>query len=273
MWEGKSELSSIMRFQLPMVISLSIELSKRDIANRYKGSILGGLWAFLNPLFLLSIYTIVFGSIIKVRWPNGSGSQTEFALILFIGLILYNIFGECITRAPSLITSNANLVKKVAFPLHALLFSHLMATLFHGITSIIVWLVGYLLFFGVPEPTTLLVAFYLIPFVALTFGLILFLSALGVFFRDINQVIMLTTTGLLFLSPIFFPLETISEPLRKWLYLNPLTVPVTQMRELMFFGNIPPIAGLVSYSFAALVILCVGLWVFKSLRPRFADVI
>ena len=144
---------------------------------------------------------------------------------------------------------------------------------FSIITSIIVWLVGYLLFFGVPEPTILLVVLYLIPFVALTFGLILLLSALGVFFRDINQVMMLTTTGLLFLSPIFFPLETISEPLRKWLYLNPLTVPVTQMRELMFFGNIPPIAGLASYSIAAVVILCVGLWVFKSLRPRFADVI
>src|SRR5882672_8122806 len=93
--------------------SLILDLTKRDALGRYRNSWLGVLWSLFTPIFMLVVYTFVFSSVFKVRWGDGTGSKTEFALILFSGLIVFNIFAECASKAPSLVVSNANMVKKV----------------------------------------------------------------------------------------------------------------------------------------------------------------
>ena len=129
--------------------------AKREVLGRYRGSALGLLWSFFNPLFMLSVYTFVFSEVFKSRWSGGSDSKTEFALVLFAGLIMFNLFAECINRAPGLILSNVNYVKKVVFPLEILPWVALLSAMFHGLISLGVWLLAYLVFFGLPHATVL----------------------------------------------------------------------------------------------------------------------
>ena len=116
--------------------------AKREVLGRYRGSFLGVLWSFFNPLFMLAVYTFVFSVVFQARWGGGSGSKTEFALVLFAGLLVFNLFAECINRAPGLILSNTNYVKKVVFPLEILPFVALLSALFHTLISLGVWLIA-----------------------------------------------------------------------------------------------------------------------------------
>ena len=107
----------------------------RDVLGRYRGSAMGILWSFFNPLLMLSVYTIVFSVVFKARWGMSNGSKVEFALVLFAGLIIFNIFSDCINRSPQLILSNVNYVKKVIFPLEVLPAITLFSALFHALIS------------------------------------------------------------------------------------------------------------------------------------------
>ncbi|MDD3183618.1 MAG: ABC transporter permease, partial [Alphaproteobacteria bacterium] len=129
--------------------------AKRDVLGRYRGSALGLLWSFFNPLFMLAVYTFVFSVVFKARWNAGSDSKTEFALVLFAGLIVFNLFSECINKAPGLILANPNFVKKVVYPLEIFPMVSVLATMFHGAISLGVWLVAYLGLFGLPHATAL----------------------------------------------------------------------------------------------------------------------
>ena len=144
---------------------------KREVLGRYRGSFLGILWSFFNPLFMLVVYTFVFSIIFKARWNVGSESKTEFALALFAGMIVFNLFAECIGRAPGLIVGNQNYVKKVVYPLEILPWVGLGAALFHCAISLGVWLIAYLIFFGVPHATLLYFPLVLLPFGLFIMGL------------------------------------------------------------------------------------------------------
>ncbi|MDR0477742.1 MAG: ABC transporter permease, partial [Desulfobulbaceae bacterium] len=179
-------------------------LTRRDIASRYRGSFLGMLWSFFNPLFMLCVYTFVFSVVFKARWHTGDSSKSEFALALFAGLSVFNIFAECVNRAPSLIPSNANYVKKVIFPLEILPAISLGNALFHAAVSFTVWLAACLLLRGLPPATFPLLPLLLLPLVFMTMGVSWFLASLGVYLRDVSQMISVVTTALLFLTPIFY---------------------------------------------------------------------
>ena len=161
--------------------------AKREVLGRYRGSVMGLLWSFFNPLFMLAVYTFVFSEVFKMRWSAGSESKTEFALVLFAGLIVFNLFAECINRAPSLILSNVNYVKKVVFPLEVLPFVGLLSALFHGAISLGVWLLAYLVLFGIPHPTALYLPLIVLPFILFIMGLSWALASLGVYLRDVAQ--------------------------------------------------------------------------------------
>jgi lipopolysaccharide transport system permease protein len=109
--------------------SLVRSLVQREVVGRYRGSFLGILWSFFNPVFMLLVYTFVFSVVFKARWGTASDSKTEFALVLFAGLLVFNVFAECFNRAPTLILSNVNYVKKVVFPLEILPWVTLGSTL------------------------------------------------------------------------------------------------------------------------------------------------
>jgi lipopolysaccharide transport system permease protein len=219
--------------------SLVMALCKREIAGRYRGSLLGMFWSFFHPVFMLAVYTFVFSVVFQARWGSGSGSKTEFALVLFAGLIVFNLFAECVNRSPALILLNVNYVKKVIFPLEILPWVTLSAALFHAGVSLFVWLVAYVLLFGLPHMTVLYVPLVIFPLCLFTVGISWALASLGVYLRDVAQVVGILTTVLMFLSPIFYPVTALPERYRPLLLLNPLMPVLEQVRSVLYFGNSP----------------------------------
>lgn len=248
-------------------------LVKREVIGRYRGSALGLLWSFFNPVLMLLVYTFVFSVVFKARWPGGSESKAEFALVLFAGLIIFNLFAECINRAPSLILGNANYVKKVVFPLEVLPCVSLGSALFHMLISLLVWLIFYVFLFGVPHPTVLLFPLVVLPLAIMTLGLSWFLAALGVYLRDVTQFIGIVTTVLMFLSPIFYSAEILPERYRPFLHISPLTLIIEQGRDVLFWGK--PIAWdtWTLYMIAAIAVAMLGFAWFQKTRKGFADVL
>lgn len=247
--------------------------AKREVLGRYRGSMLGLIWSFFNPLFMLTVYTFVFSEVFKARWSGGSESKTEFALVLFAGLIVFNLFAECINRAPGLILSNPNYVKKVVFPLEILPFVGLLAALYHAMISLGVWLMAYLALFGMPQATVLLLPLIIVPFALFIMGLSWALASLGVFLRDVAQIIGMLNTVLMFLSPIFYPASALPEAYRSWLYLNPLTPVVEMMRDALYWGKAPGFDLLALYWFATGLMAWLGFAWFQKTRKGFADVL
>lgn len=248
-------------------------LAKREVLGRYRGSVLGLLWSFFNPVFMLAVYTFVFSVVFKARWGTGSESKTEFALVLFAGLIMFNLFAECINRAPGLILSNPNYVKKVVFPLEILPFVSLLSALFHAAISLGVWLLAYLILFGLPPVTVLYLPLIVLPFVLFIMGVSWALASLGVYLRDVGQIIGVVTSILMFLSPIFYPATALPEEYRRLLYLNPLTPAIEQTRAMLYFGKNPEFAMLAIYWPVSFIIAWLGFVWFQKTRKGFADVL
>ncbi|WP_116473693.1 ABC transporter permease [Zobellella maritima] len=253
--------------------SLIKALTKREVIGRYRGSFLGILWSFFNPLLMLAVYTFVFSVVFQARWDGGSESKTEFALVLFSGIMMFSLFSECINRAPSLILANTSYVKKVLFPLDILPWVSLGTALFHFLVSLIVWLVAYFILFGIPQPTVLLLPLLLVPLTLLVMGLSWILASLAVYLRDISQFIGIATTMLMFLSPIFYPAEALPEAYRKFIYLNPLTIVIEQARDLLFWGRYPDWSILSAYTVVAALMAWLGFVWFQKTRKGFADVL
>jgi lipopolysaccharide transport system permease protein len=252
---------------------LILASAKREVLGRYRGSALGILWSFFNPLLLLAVYTFVFSEVFKARWNTESSSKTEFALVLFGGLLIFNLFGECVNRAPGLILSNANYVKKVVFPLEILPVVALLASLFHAAISLTVWLLAYSVLVGMPHATTLYLPLILVPFLLFILGLSWALASLGVYLRDVAQFIGILTTVLMFLSPVFYPVSNLPEAYRQWLYMNPLTPVIEQTRAVLYWGQAPDFALLAIYWVATFFIAWLGFVWFQKTRRGFADVL
>ena len=147
------------------------QMTKREVIGRYRGSVLGLLWSFFNPILMLTIYTFVFSVVFKARWGSGGESRFEFALILFAGLIVFNLFAECVNRAPSLIVGNVNYVKKVVFPLEILPLVTMGAALFHCAISLGVLIVFYGLLSGSLPWTIVFAPVVVTPLLLVTLGL------------------------------------------------------------------------------------------------------
>ncbi len=253
--------------------SLIRVLVKREVLGRYRGSALGILWSFFNPVFMLAVYTFVFSVVFKARWSTSSDSKTEFALVLFAGLLIFNLFSECISRAPGLILANVNYVKKVIFPLEILPWVSLGSAIFHTLISFVVWLLFYLAFFGIPKITLLLFPIVLIPLILFTIGVSWLLAALGVYLRDVSQLINMVVTVLMFLSPIFYPVSSLPEKYQVIIHLNPLTLVIEQARDVMMWGNlINPLVYIIYVSTSSVVAWLGFVW-FQKTRKGFADVL
>jgi lipopolysaccharide transport system permease protein len=248
-------------------------LVKREVVGRYRGSIMGILWSFFNPIFMLAVYTFVFSVVFKARWSGGSESKTEFALVLFAGLIVFNLFAECFNRAPSLILSNANYVKKVVFPLEILPWVTLGSAMFHALISFSVWMIAYLILFGVPHITVLLLPLVILPLLLFIMGLTWGLASLGVYLRDVSQFVGITTTMLMFLSPIFYPASALPEQYRHLLQLNPLAPAIEQARQVLLWGTVPDMTILSLYLLGAILVAWLGFAWFQKTRKGFADVL
>jgi lipopolysaccharide transport system permease protein len=253
---------------------LIVQMTTREVAGRYKGSAMGLAWSFFNPVFMLTVYTFVFSVIFKSRWGvGGEESKTQFAVVLFVGMIVHGLFAEVLNRAPSLILSNVNYVKKVIFPIEILPVIAMGAALFHSLISVGVLLAAFLLFNGYLHWTVIFTPLVLLPLVILTTGLAWMLTSLGVFLRDVGQTIGIITTVMMFLSPVFYPVTSLPEPFRPWLMANPLTFIIEQVREVLIWGHLPNWMGLGLYTLAATGTAWAGYAWFQKTRKGFADVL
>lgn len=256
-------------------IRLTWELTKREIESRYRGSALGLIWSMITPLLMLGIYTFVFGTVFQSRWgqTDTHTPPAQFAVILFVGLIVYQIFAETITRAPTLMIANPNYVKKVVFPLEILVPVAIGNALFHAGVSLLILLPFVYLVMGAIPLTSLLLPLVVVPLLLLAAGAGWFLASLGTYTRDIGQFVGTLATALLFLAPIFFPSSALPVWVQPWLALNPVTVPVEQAREVLIFGNLPNWDLLWSYSLIAIIFCASGYLWFQKTRKGFADVL
>lgn len=253
---------------------LILQMTRRDIAGRYRGSIIGLAWSFVNPLLMLVVYTFVFSVVFKARWGiGGEESKADFAIILFTGMIVFNLFAEIINRAPGQIISNANYVKKVVFPLEILSWVSLGSVLFHSLVSLAVLLLAQLIINLSLPWTIIFFPLVLLPLIFASLGAAWFLAALGVYVRDIGQVTTVLTTVLMFVSAVFYPVSALPEAYQAWLRLNPLVLIITESRKVLVFGGLPDWTWLGVALLTGLTMAFVGFWWFQKTRKGFADVI
>jgi lipopolysaccharide transport system permease protein len=255
---------------------LIVSLTRRDLAERFQGSLLGPLWYFITPAVLILTYTLVFGIVFKVRMPFARGaeaSQVEFGLFLFSGLLLFTVFADVVSRSPSLVVSKPNFVKKVVFPLEILSVVTVLSALAGGVLSFALLLVATLLLTGGLGATSLLYLSALVLMLPMLVGLSWFLAALGTYVRDVAQIIGLLLTVVLFLSPVFTPLSAFPEPVRAYLLLNPVSIPIELGHLTFFLHQTPPLGAAAAYLGSALVVMSLGWVFFQKTRTGFADVL
>jgi lipopolysaccharide transport system permease protein len=252
---------------------LILQMTRREVAIRYRGSVIGLAWSFINPLLMLIVYTFVFSVVFKARWGVEGESRTDFAIILFTGMIVFGLFAEIVNRSPGQIVSNPNYVKKVVFPLEILSWVSLGSVLFHSLVSLAVLLLAQLIInFSLPW-TVVLFPLILLPLIFASLGAAWFLAALGVYVRDIGQITTVFTTVLMFVSAVFYPVSALPEAYQAWLRLNPLVLIITESRKVLIFGSLPDWSWLGIALLMGLIIAFAGFWWFQKTRKGFADVL
>ena len=254
-------------------INIIVNMTRRNVLGRYRGSALGILWSFLNPLLMLAVYTLVFSVVFKVKWGDHGQTKVEFAGLLFAGMIVHGFLSECIGAAPATIVGNKQYVKKILFPLSTMAWTTVFSALIHTMISLLILLLFVLITGTQLHWTILLVPVVLLPLLLLAAGLIWFISSLAVYFRDVAQVVGLLTTVLLFVSPIFYPVSALPEFIQKYIYLNPLTLVIEELRNVMIWGKIPDLQALGFYYLIAIAVCFIGFTWFQKTRKGFADVV
>ncbi|KXW55836.1 ABC transporter permease [Ferrovum sp. PN-J185] len=247
-------------------------LVKREVEMKYRASILGKFWVVIYPIMMLGVYTFVFGSVFGSRW-SGHGDLIDFVPMLYCGLIVHSIFAETVSKAPNIIVNNPNYVKKVIFPLELLPVGSLLTALFNAFISFTLLMIMVLIFKHSLQWTLIFLPLVILPLVLFSIGFAWLIAALGVFFRDIEQFIGVFMSILLFLSPVFYSIDSIPLIAQKILSVNPLTYPIEDLRKVALLGELPnwkPLFMNLLFSFGT---AWCGLWVFEKTRPAFADVV
>ncbi len=259
-------------WQLPGRLNLVLSLAKRELAARYKGSVLGILWAVLTPIVMIAIFTIIFAGIFKAKF-GVSNSSWDYALYLFCGLLPWNAFQESVQLSSTTIVGHANLVKRVVFPLETLPVSQSLAAIANQLFGTVALLAAALILRRELHPTILLLPVLLIPQFIATLGAAWLLAALGVFVRDIVQGISLVLMAWLYLTPIIYPESMVPPRYQSLVNLNPFTPLVRSYRRIILEGALPGWRGLAYFTAFAVASFLFGYWWFAKSRKNFADVI
>ena len=252
---------------------LIVQLAKREVIGRYRGSVMGVLWSIVHPLIMVVVYMLVFHVVFNPKWEMQTEGRAEFGLFLFAGLMVHSFFIECASRAPNLVVNHGNYVKKIMFPLEILPWVSLGSALFHASVSVGVLLLCYGFIHLTLNWTVMLFPVLMLPLVLMVLGFSWFLASVGVFLRDVGQVIGVSSSVMLFLSPVFYPVSALPAAFQPFMYLNPLTFQVEQMRNILIMGKPLAWQGLVIYFLCSVLVAWLGLWWFQKTRKGFADVL
>ena len=245
------------------------ELVKRDFQGRYAGSLLGFLWSFVQPLWLLLLFSFVFAGVLKVS-PAGERTQS-FGVFLFAGLLPWMAIQEGVQRGATAITDSAELVKKLSFPSEVLVVAVALAALLHEAIALGLFVV-VLGFLGELAPASLGWLLVAIPLqLALTLGLGLLVASANVFFRDTVQVLGMLFNAWFYLTPIVYPKGWVPERFRPLIEWNPLTHLVDLYRQGLLGGAGVELWGVGLLVVVSIVLASAGLWLFRTLKPEFVD--
>jgi lipopolysaccharide transport system permease protein len=253
---------------------LIVRLTLQEIGQRYQGSVLGVAWSLLTPAIMLTVYTLVFSVVFQARWgPAGTAlAPGEFALTLFAGLLPFGLLAEVANRAPSLVLGAPNYVKRVVFPLEILPVVATGSAVVQSLIGFAVLLAAQLLLAGRLSPAVLLLPLAYLPLVLLVLGLGWTLASLGVYLRDIGHAVSVATHVLLFLSPVFYPVEAVPGALRSLLHANPLTTVLDGFRRVALWGMLPDWGPWASLTLVSAAIALAGHAWFMQTKKGFADV-
>ncbi|MFA5271487.1 MAG: ABC transporter permease [Candidatus Omnitrophota bacterium] len=253
---------------------LLIQLVRRNIEIRYKGTMMGFIWMLVTPLVMLAVYTFVFGVVFKARWGMGIGdSKAAFALIMFCGMAVFNIFSESVNGSVGIVVGKPNYVKKVVFPLEILPVSSVLSACFLGLIWIGILLLGIILFFHKFCLAAVCFPLILIPLILFSCGFAWFVASLGVFVRDLAHLIGIILQVLYFMTPIFYSVEMVPEPVRSILFLNPLTLIVQSARQVLIYNQWPDWYGLSLVTLLSMAVFQMGYFWFMKTKRGFADVL
>ena len=248
------------------------QMTDRDTRSRYRGAAMGLFWSAINPLLMLTIYTFFFSEVFQAKWPGATQDRSQFALSLYIGLLLHGFFSECIVRAPTLVIANQNLVKKVSVPVGDTC-SQLGSAIFHFSIGLVIWFAFELFVDGLPPATAILLPLIVAPLAVAALGFSWMLASLGVYVRDIAHLTPVIATVLMFASPVFYPSHALPEQFHIALAASPLTVPIEEARAVLLAGRAPDWVSLGAYTMFALAIAVLGFAWFQGTRKGFADVV
>lgn len=259
-------------WELPARADLIFSFAKRDLLGRYKGSALGIAWAVLTPVVMIAIFTFIFAGIFGARFGAGD-SHWDYALYLFCGLLPWTMFQETVQQSSNTIVANANLVKRVVFPLETLPAAQAFAALGNQLFATIALLIAAVVIRQNLQLTALWLPVLLIPQLLFALGAAWLIASLGVFMRDIAQGITLLLMAWMYLTPIIYPESIVPERFRWFIGINPFTSLVRSYRRIFLEGLAPDWRGLLYFTLVALVIFLFGYWWFARTRKNFADVI
>ena len=251
---------------------LVLRLAEREILSRYRGSIFGIAWALLGPVAMVVVYTFVFGIVMKARWP-GIPTVEGTALALFVGITVFQVAAECLNRAPRLVIDHGTYVKKVVFPLESLAWILMLSALASGGFALLAFLAAHLYLVGWPPMTALALPVLMVPLILILVGWVWALAALGVFLRDLPQIIQPVTTALMFLTPIFYSTETVPPQLAGVIRYNPLSYVIDWSRGALLYGTLPKLEDYLLLCLFGLMLAWAGLAWFNAVKMSFADVI
>lgn len=269
------------RVQLYKFFRLCIEkrnlitmLTKREIASRYRDTYIGIIWSFVTPLMLIAIFSFVFSSIMKFKFDTGNSDLTvNYTLFIFVGLIIHSFFSETIGKMTTIILDNLPYVKKIFFHTEILIFVQVLSGLVHLFISLLLVIIFNWYLQGELSGYILYAPIVIMPFAITTLGLSFILCSASVFYRDIHQVMGSVLTGVLFCSTVFYPISSVPDSLRVLFMINPITVPIEQLRLVIFYSSEPNYVHLFCSYFVAIFILSIGLRVFSSKKMSFIDVL
>jgi len=234
---------------------------------------LGILWSVLVPVIMLLVYAFVFTVVFQAKWEIPVGGKGHFVLLLFTGLILFNLFAECLNRAPGLLIAYVSYIKKVVFPLEILPWVTLLVALFNAAICYVILVVAYVVLLGSPPLTALYLPLMVLPILFFSLGLTLFFSSVGVFVRDLQQLMGLITMVIMFLSPLFYPLSALPESIRRYIQFVPLALAIEESRKVLFLGQSPNFVVWGAYLACSWVVAWMGFVWFMKTKKGFADVV
>lgn len=264
------DISSNMRVLLKNT-DLIYRLTKRDIESRYRGTSLGLAWALLNPIIMLSIYSFIFGFVFKAKW--GVSNAENYSLIMFVGLLTHAFMAECISKATGVYVYNVSYVKKVLFPLESLCWVTVLGALFQFLMGCIIFAVFCIILEQQVSYLALLVPIIMLPLVFLAYSISLFLSSLGVYIRDMGQIVSVIISLLMFMSPIFYPVTAIPENYRMLIYINPLAFIMESLRDVVLYNRIFNLDGYAIYWGVSFAVYLLATFWFRKVKKGFADVL